>query len=551
MAIAADFTITYSGTKTVEHTSGTTVYTVLEFFQWLAAEFAASDQMDDDYAFVSDTPTVFRWVNDWAFGAPTTDYKFLSGGAIESSDAADLWSNIYHIGSLEEGSQIYIIQDSVEITPWWSTGSIDILLNVRTSSALIDGGNVLCMVRETDYTYDHNIVDLSGGGRNPVGLNNAPDINYGRLADTGDIYIEVADSTGFTAGQYVLGDTSGATARINYVDSVNDYLYIVMNFDGTGPFEAAETIDEGASRGATGGASSTQVGAEIDVINAYGSGLTISYAGPYSKDLNNGNNATDYDTTVVATGETVLQVYQSLKYLTKRGSVVAVDGDDGQEYLSALDPTYTAVKSAPFGTFAGGTFFGARGIWLEGTATAAYSLFNSANAQQNPPDYQNVTVSHTTLSGCQILVAEISAGDFVKDSYTVLSVTANSLTTTASMDINKTPQSGTFRMGASSHVSGTHDDLVYTYGSFSGAVFSSVTPDPTAGGDEAGDLYVPLMDLLADETSELSANVIYDGAFTVRTVVRKYGFKPYTADTTFGANGLTFSPILTDDPQAT
>ena len=31
----------------------------------------------------------------------------------------------------------------------------------------------------------------------------------------------------------------------------------------------------------------------------------------------------------------------------------------------------------------------------------------------------------------------------------------------------------------------------------------------------------------------------------------KYGFKPYTADTTFGANGLTFSPILTDDPQAT
>jgi hypothetical protein len=92
------------------------------------------------------------------------------------------------------------------------------------------------------------------------------------------------------------------------------------------------------------------------------------------------------------------------------------------------------------------------------------------------------------------------------------------------------------------------DDTVYAYGSYSGAVFSSVTPDPSG---ETGDFYVPLMDLEADETTELSANVIYNSAFNVRTVVRKYGFKPYTADTSFGANGLTFSPILTDDPQAT
>ena len=64
-------------------------------------------------------------------------------------------------------------------------------------------------------------------------------------------------------------------------------------------------------------------------------------------------------------------------------------------------------------------------------------------------------------------------------------------------------------------------------------------------------MFVPLLDLLADAASEQSANIIYTGSFPVRTVVRKYGFKPYTADTTFGANGLTFSPILTDDPQAT
>jgi len=98
MAISADFTIDYTA-KTVTHTSGTTVYTVLAFFQYLAATFASSSQMDDDYAFVSDTPTVYRWVNGWAFGAPTVDYKFLSGGGITSSDSNYIWSNLYSIGS--------------------------------------------------------------------------------------------------------------------------------------------------------------------------------------------------------------------------------------------------------------------------------------------------------------------------------------------------------------------------------------------------------------------------------------------------------------------
>ena len=450
MAIQDDWSITYGATKTVQHTSGSTVYTVLAFFQWLAAEFAAQSQMDDDFAFVSDTPTVYRWVNGWAFGAESTDYKYLSGGAIESSDANELWSNIYHIGSLEEGSQIYIIQNSTEITPWWSSGSIDILLNVKTGGSLIDSGNVLCMVRETDYAYDHNIVDLSGGGRNPVGLNNAPDLNYGRLADTGDIYIPITSSTNWEAGNYVKGVTSGATARINYVDTTNHYLYLVMVEDG--PFNSSETVDEGLTRGATDGDGSTTTnGAQVNVIAGYGSGITLAYAGPYSKDLNNGNGLTDYDTTVTATGDTVLEVYQYLKYITRAGSVVAVDGDDGQEYLSANDPTYTAVKAAPFGTFAGGTFFGARGIWLEGTSTASYILVNSANEQQSPPDYQNVVASHTTLSGCQIFVAEITAGEIIKNQYGIASATTNTITVSGSININKVPQSGNLRV----------DDTVY------------------------------------------------------------------------------------------
>ncbi len=538
MAIQDDFTINYTA-KTVTHTAGTTVYTTLAFFQWLAAEFAAQAQMDDPYSLVSDTPTVYRWVNDWAFGVEATDYKYLKGGAIESSDGDELWSNIYHIGSLEEGSQIYIVQNSTEITPWWSSGSIDILLNVKTGGTLIDGGNVLCLARETDYAYDHNEVDLSGGGRNPVGLNNSPDLNYKNLTDTGDIYINVASVANFEAGNYVFGGGSNATARINYVDTSNGYLYLVMVEDG--PFQTSEAIDEGLTRGATDGDGSTTNDpstAFTNVIAGYGSQITLSAFGTYNHDLNNGNGSQPYDVEVTAVGgKDVLEAYQYLKYITRRGSATSIDGDDGQEYLAA-DAAYTAVKAAPFGTFAGGTYFGARGVWLSGTASSSFILVDADNDQQSPPNYQKVSVSHTTLSGCQIFVSEISAGEIYKEMYGIASAGSDYITVSGTIDINKTPQSGYLRV----------DDTVYSFSEYSASTFSGISPDPSS---ETGYMYVPLMDILADVSTELSDNLIYNSTINVRTVVRKYGFKPYTADTTFGSTGLTFSPILATDPQAT
>ena len=534
MAIQDDFTISYAG-KTVEHTSGATVYTVLDFFQWLATTFAASSQMDDDYAFVSDTPTVYRWVNNWDFVDATADVQFLQGGSIESSDANFLYSNLYSIGSQEEGTKLYIIQNDEEVAAWWGTENIDILLEVKANGVLIDSGNVLVMARETDYSYDHNTVDLSGGGRNPVGINNAIDTNYSGLTDTGDIYIPVDSVASWNAGNYVLGATSGATARINYVHASRLYLVMIEG----GPFNAAEVIDEGLTRGLTDGdASANTNGAQVDVVAGLGSGITLNYAGPFSRDLNNGDGFNNYDTTVVATGDTVLDVYQYLKYITRHGSVVAVDGDDGQEYLVANG--YTSVKAAPFGTFAGGTFFGARGIWLEGTLTAAYILVDSSGAQQSPPDFQKVQVDHVNLSGTQIFVAEISAGEIIKNQYTIQSADSTSITTTTAININKTPQSGSLRVA----------DTVYLYSSFDTGTdtFEGVSPDPSA---ETGAMYVPLMDLLADAAQELSDDIIFSASFNVRTTVRKYGFKEFTTDTAFGENGLTFSPILTADPQAT
>jgi len=602
MPLEAEFTVDYDA-KTVTHSSGTEVYTVLEFFQWLAAKFATEAQMDDDYPFVSDTPQVYRWVNTWDMGDETS-YEFLKGGAIETADAQKLFANLYSIGEQFRNSMIYIIQADAEVTPWWSPGNIDILIKVKDGGTLIDSGKVMGFSRDTDGLYDHNEVDLSAGGRNPVGINTFEDINY---KETGDIYLDVDTVANFDIGNFAYGVTSEASGRIQYVDTDNTRLYLCQ-VEGT--FETSETIVERATRDGTnldGTATNHATTAEFDAIRGYddieavfvqrkfeggtssgafvvGEGVdqaSSGWAGRFvaevsdvlyvedtsgtpdgtgqligatsgktytptstaaqttvNKDLNNGAGPQPYNGVVDGAARTVLQIYQYLKYITAHNSASIVNGDEGEEYRSAKETDgYTDLKQAPFGSFAGGTFFGARGIWIEDYAIASFSLIDADGDLQNPPNYQKVSVGHADLVGCRILVAERTGAAIIKNQYTIDSVTTTTITCTASINANKVPQSGSLRVG----------DTKYTYASFSAAVFSGVSPDPTG---ETGDLYVPQLDVLADAISEESDNIILAAAFDVKTRVRKYGFKDYTMDTAFPTTGLAITPILATDPQA-
>lgn len=531
MSLETNFTVNYPA-KTVTHSSGTEVFTVLAFFQWLAAKFAVEAQMDDDYAFVSDTPQVYRWVNGWDMGDETS-YQFLKSGAIETSDAQKLFANLYSIGSQFRNSMIYIIQNDVEVSPWWIPGNIDILIKIKDSGTLIDGGIVTVFSRDTDGLFDHNEADLSAGGRNPVGVNTFEDLNY---KETGDIYLDVDTVANFDVGNFAYGVTSTASGRIQYVDTPNTRLYLCQ-VEGT--FQTSETIVERATRTGSnldGSATNNATTAEFNVIKAYND-ITITF-GDITRDLNNGDGLQPYKVEIDCAGRTMLQVYQYLKYACAHNSSLTINGDAGEEYLSALEGTYTEVKQAPFGTFAGGTFFGARGVWVTNYSAATFQLTDADGDQQLPPNYKKALVSHTSLSGTQILIAERSGTSIIKNQYTIQSVTTNSITCTASINANKCPQSGSLRVG----------DNKYTYTSFAGTVFSGVSPDPTG---ETGDLYVPQLDVLADATSEESDNIILSAAFDVKARVRKYGYKDFTIDTSFPTTGLSVTPILATDPQAT
>ena len=323
MPIASDWSIDYSA-KTITHTAGTTVYTALSLYSWLMDVFDDASQMDDDVPMSAQTPTEFSLINGWSI--PAASYPYLKGGAITDTTADDLWVNVYTLGGIVSGAQVYVIQNDSEITPWWSTGHIDILVRVKQAGAEVDNGVLLVMIRDLGSTYDHYQVDCTAGGRNAVPLATNTDLN---------------------------NQTASAT------------------------------------------------------IAGY-SDITITF-GSFSKDLSNGNGSVAYDVVINCATRPLSQVYEYLKYATRHNSALMLNGDAGEEYLAA-GTGYTEVKAAPFGTFAGGKFFGARGAWIENYDTADaknFQLIDAAGATQIPPNVVPIKVTGV-VAGDRVLVGQLS-----------------------------------------------------------------------------------------------------------------------------------------------
>jgi hypothetical protein len=227
MAIADDWTINY-GTKEISHTSGSTVYTCNEMYSWLMDTFDELGQLDDDVPMSAQTPTAYSLINGWAFSADS-DYEYLSGGAINDTTNDDLWANVYTLGTIVAGAQIYIEQDDAEITPWWGTGHIDVLIKVKASGSEIDGGVITLYIRDLGSTFDFFEIDLTAGGRNAVPLATATDANNqtaeGTIATWTDVTITFGsisrDLTNGNGAQMAITNPDANTIRLTNESSAS------------------------------------------------------------------------------------------------------------------------------------------------------------------------------------------------------------------------------------------------------------------------------------------------------------------------------------------
>ena len=448
-AIAADWTIdlTY---ETIKHTSGTTVYTVNHLYSYLLDYFDELGYLDDQIPMSASTPTEYNLINGWFIN--DTSFQFLSDGAITtigqnaevyaltfqsggytSAIAGDLtklvinggsthtgrlldydntrrvwwirkvlstfttealtitsgtgagttttvatgqsiWSNIYTLGTIVSGTTLDVYQNDLQITPWWSANHIDILVKVKESGVETDSGNLTVLARMYGSLYDHFIID-SSSGRNPVPLAAFTDGNNQTAEGTVGAYTGITFDFGYVTKDMGAGLKPYDVvidAGAHTIQELYEYLkYITRSssattFTGYGTIPGEFYTAVGDIRlDYTGETSGPFVEGNAITSSAGGSGYIVSLL--------------DSGTTGTLTIRNVHGTFAASNTLTSSGTTATISGTP-----SAITPQ----KQAPFGTFAGGEFYGARGVWIENVATAdanSYHLVDSTGTAQDPP----------------------------------------------------------------------------------------------------------------------------------------------------------------------
>ena len=295
-----------------------------------------------------------------------------------------------------------------------------------------------------------------------------------------------------------------------------------------------------------------------DYLNGVTYTMTFGFAGPYSRTL--GGVTKDYDVEIVCDGATVAEMYEACKYVCCEGSTTQLDSDNGEEYIYA-NASYAPVKASPFGTFAGGKFFGARGIWITGYDAAdaqAFQLISSDNTPVYPPNTVICkVVSISSGDSVAMFMLDSAAGLIEKDTY---SLNGQHLASATEVVVNEAitnnwsgqdpPIAGYLRVVSA--VDGS--EVLKEYTSWATSTFTlSGTLDTQC--EDTWKVYVPIIDEAAEDVFIQNSLVKKTGGgdhVYIKTVVRKYATPgtsiiPWSQDTEIASNGITVNATRTLD----
>ena len=496
-----------------------------------------------------------------------------------SSSGENLLSNIYTLGSIEEDDSqlIYIEQNGSRIfsgSEWWplaGTRHIDVLIKVKEAGTEINGAQITVFLRHYPSggnadLYDHFGIDLTAGGRNAVPLATSPDLNNTTATATVSGYSDV--TVAFVNGTLTYSATSGAFTNLESVSqAVSGATGIFLKqttITGAGTMTLGNVVGTFNNTNViTGGTSAKTATSSSTLTEAY----TMAKAFTQGTDYN-------YSVVIGCATRVLSQTYEYLKYLTRIGSTftmyptataqggaVTHTTKQGQLYIRAHEDnqtsptnTYSPVKASPFGTFAGGKFFGAQGVWIESMAAADvqnYQLIDATGATRTPPNQQAITITNL-LSGDRVAVFRTTSGTTINKA--VYTAAAGNTIGNSTFVVNETipsdtPTSGSIRIVDTSDTSATRE-VRYTYTSWSVSTFSGVSPtldrSYTATDDTA---YVPFIDTTAASTSQ-AVTVVYSADRTILLRVRRKAataILPFETTGTFGSTGYSTSAIRTTD----
>lgn len=529
-------------------------------YSYVMDTFDEQGQMDDVMPMSAQTPTDYTLLNGWF--TDEVSMQGLKGGAITTNG----WNNevlIVTFGGTytnaipgDIGKDVQ--DDAASVGPllsydntlkkWWirDTESHGTIATGSTVQVTVDGGtgtgvtDADSITGESLWTNAYTLGTLEGTPQLYVATGGAGIATTERVSpqfwDTGhiDILYKVRE-----AGTY-LGVPSGyATVYARTWTDLYDNFEIDLSPGGRQavPFATFDDLNNTTASG---------------VVAGY-TNVTVGVAGPYSKDIGDGAGVQNYDYSVDGAARPVEEIYEYLKYLTLEGITATIDAVEGQIYTRVVDSSYATVKQAPFGTLAGGIFFGARGIWLEnmaGSDAESYQLIDSAGTTRNPPTQAPITVGSVVYDD-RVIVAESTGQGLTVIDKAQFTIGGSVASGTAYIEVtedipNDTPASGWIRV--------VDTGLWENRYGFSGW---SNTPTPNRffltgttvrAVDTSDTAYVPYIDsaVPSGQTSIVQSLIYANNRYLVARV-RKKGILPFETVGELVTGGVTITAIRTTD----
>lgn len=537
MAIGDDFTIDYDNLR-VYHSANSTVYSALAFYQWLADTMDNSDViMSYDDPMSAQTPTDFTVINGWFLDPDAT--KYLNGGSIQTNG----YNGAIRLLTLASGGYTSAVAGDIGKTvTGGTTGDTGALLAYNNTTRewwvrMDDSGDLF----DDD---DEAITIASGTGAGSMSAVSVTGENLwanvynivGTMDSGAQVYVE--QNGAVLTGWWSTGDVD-LLILVKKAGTLIDSGYVTLYAREWGyKYDHWEIDLSGAGRNVASLSTSADLNNETEIATIQALGVSITF-GTESKTL--GGVTKDYDVVIDCDGESIAEVYEFLKAATVRGETDTLDGIQGQIWQSC-DGAYAQVKEAPFGFFAGGKFFGARGVWVEdmdANDAQNYVLISSDGTTVTPPNVVAVQITSLVV-GTRVCVAELDGvgGDIDKSKYTAASGndTGNGTLVVKEAIENDTPASGTVIIGTDS----------YAYASWATSTFTLDSVTLADDYDEDAGVWVPFIAGLASGTSK-STTITYVADVPVLVRCRKYGYLPFSVEATISSTGLSIPAVLTDD----
>lgn len=265
--------------------------------------------------------------------------------------------------------------------------------------------------------------------------------------------------------------------------------------------------------------------------------ITIGFAG-YTEDVDGDSAAENYTVKVDAQGAySCQQAYRWLKHMTRRENNSDIgNGTEGRFYRKA-NGAWAEVKQSPFGTFAGGKFFGARGVLLTNvTDPNNRQLIDDGGTERIPPVTVSIAVSGL-VAGDRVIAARTSGGVINKSQFTLNGVHSSTATVTVNEVLtNDIPDTGIIRLGDSRH---TYSGINRGSKQFTGV-------SPVLSGANLDPLYQPYVDDVAAGAT-MSKSFVYVGDFDIMVRARKKGIVPFQNTATVTTSGASVGVIRQTD----